>query len=55
MAEKPYASRSAQGEMEAARFAVSFENLFVKLEGSDHKLLSFANRPLHVGTQFVQR
>src|SRR5688572_12990024 len=47
--------RTAQREVQAAWFAVSFENLFVDLEGSGDELFSVTDRPFHESTKIVQR
>ena len=41
--------------MQTTGFAISFENLFVELEGPKHKLLVVAERLFHKGTEFIER
>ena len=51
---QPHAARPVQREMQAARFAVPPQNLFIELERSEHEPFPFADRPLHESAQVVE-
>lgn len=46
--------RAAEREVQAAWFAVSFDNHFVELEGSGHELLLLADGSLDESTKVVE-
>lgn len=51
---KPHAARPVQGEVQAARLAVPFENLFFELECSRQELASIIDDLLHALTEFFE-
>ena len=51
---KLHRTRTSKREVESAWFAVSFDNHFVELEGTDHELLLLANRSFHECTQIIE-